>query len=230
MKTDNNKSCWPGNPDSKAAGREIQAEEEKIFSDARAGQSWLNPHSLSNQDGLPSWGTPAKQTNGSEDLREKTPGTGQIQIQLRFPFRQGKHKCEALTSYRTYAGLLGWFLFWFGLWVFFFPCFGMYLKVTQMGFNLNLSTPSLSGFSSRDLFWFGLPQAQVWVLLGSSFWIAGFGCDHLGHAEMGQKREEGNYKSKRAQFGANKNPNCSVILLLSIGKSTSQPTPSYSMW
>lgn len=54
MKTDNNKSCWLGNPDSKAAGREIQAEEKRIFSDARAGQSWLNPHSLSNQDTLPS--------------------------------------------------------------------------------------------------------------------------------------------------------------------------------
>lgn len=134
----------------RTAGREIltrrqlaekfRRKKKRFFSDARAGQSWLNPHSLSNQDTLPSWGTPAKQTNGSGDLREKTPGTGQIQIQLRFPFQQGKHKCEVLTSYRTYAGLLGWFLFRFG--VFFFPCFGMYLKVTQIGFNLNLSTPS----------------------------------------------------------------------------------------
>lgn len=41
------------------------------------------------------------------------PEAGQIQIQLEAISDRGKHKCESLTSYRTYAGLVGlcWFFF-----------------------------------------------------------------------------------------------------------------------
>jgi len=45
VKIDNNKSCWLGNPDSQAAGREIQAEEKGFFQMPELVRaSWIHIH------------------------------------------------------------------------------------------------------------------------------------------------------------------------------------------